>query len=217
MITLNFGLFWAGKKLSFLRYLTFKTLREFHPTSRIELFWSNEYTGHGYSWNREKQDFENDAVVVDYMDKLKKINVEIVSCDIFKRYPPNYQSDFFRWWYLYNHGGFYLDNDQIILKPFDSLPLDNDMIYCSYGNYCPVGVIGAEKGSKNIKKIMKFLPSRYNPNDYNSLGPWMMRDVLGHLDSSRMYNAPQKFFYPIPFSDGIVSVYEGKFNIPKES
>jgi len=217
MISLNFGLFWAGKSLSYLRFLTFKTLRHFHPDAKIQLFLSKEYKQDGFKWGREKQDFEGGIIGIDYLDKLKDLNVEIVPCDIFKRYPPNYQSDFFRWWYLFNFGGFYLDNDQIILKSFQTLPLDKEMIYCSYGNYSPVGVIGAEKGSKSTHTIMRALPSKYNPNDYNSLGPWMMRDMISHLDKNRLFNAPQQYFYPIPFSDLIISVYEGKFNIPKTS
>lgn len=218
MIDLNFGLFWAGSNLSYLRYLTFKSLRHFHPHSRIQLYKATQFERGRHRWNREKQEFENpQAIQTDYTHKLKALGVEIITFDFFAQYPPNYQSDFFRWWYLYNHGGFYLDTDQIILKSFDKLPLDNRMIYSSYGGYDPVGVIGAERKDGNIKKIMNALPKHYNPNDYNSLGPWMMRDMLKKLNLDRCFNAPQRYFYPIPISDYMVKAFRGEFEIPNKS
>jgi len=216
MIDLNFGLWWSGSKLSYLRYLTFKTLRHFHPHSRIQLFIGNKFKTEGHNWNREQQEFESDnRIKVDYIDKLKDLDVEIKRVDFFPTFAPNYQSDFFRWWYLKTFGGFYLDTDQIVLKSFDTLPLkDHKIIYCSYGNYSPVGIIGATKDSKTVDYITKMLPKHYNPNDYNSLGPWMFRSVLQTFKTDEGYNAPAKYFYPIPFSDHIPKVYSGEFEIP---
>jgi hypothetical protein len=69
----------------------------------------------------------------DYFDQLSKLNVNIIETERFDGYAPNFQSDFFRWWWLGEFGGFYLDTDQLILKPFSGLDLDSHFIYSSYG------------------------------------------------------------------------------------
>ena len=97
MIDLKFGLFWSGAPLSYLRYLTFKTLRHYHPDSEIELYVSEEYVKEGFSWNIEKQDFLYEGENKDYMDQLGDLNVKIIKTEQFSKYPPNFASDFFRW------------------------------------------------------------------------------------------------------------------------
>jgi mannosyltransferase OCH1-like enzyme len=222
MINLNFGLFWSGGPLSYLRYMTFKSLRHFHPHSRIQLFVANKCSNENYQWLREKQDFESKKETKDYIDALDDLNVEVVRADLFPQYPPNYQSDFFRWWFLYNNGGFYLDTDQIILKSFETLPLKSSVIYCKYQNpqcgvYTPVGVIGAQKKHKLIKYIMEVLPKYYDSNDYNSLGPWMFRSVMNSAQVSNSFNAPKEYFYPASNSDYCVKLYDGSFEVGEDS
>ena len=215
MIDLKFGLFWSGSKLSYLRYLTFKTLRHFHPESEIELFISDTCKKDGYKWSCEKQDFEEDIDGDDYTERLADIDVKVIRGDFFGQYPPNFQSDFFRWWWLKNNGGFYLDTDQIILKSFSELPLDNDLIYSGYvarscGFYTPVGCIGASKASEMVEWIMQLLPQFYNPDNYNSLGPFMFRDMLrSRRWKDKMYNAHPSIFYPVPDSYLVPHIYDG--------
>lgn len=215
-IPLQFGLFWSGSNLSYLRYLTFKTLRNFHPDSKISLFTSNKFKKDGYSWANEKQDFETN-VSTDCMDMLSDLDVEISEMEDFGQYPPNFQSDFFRWWFLQKYGGFYLDTDQIILKSFEGLPLYKNLIYSAYGPYYPVGVIGASTESRVVKRVNKVISNHYNPNDYNSLGPWMFRDVMQGMKNKEGYNAPPHIFYPINFSYDVNKIYSGKFEIPSGS
>ena len=221
MIPLKFGLFHSGCPLSYLRYMTFKTLRFFHPNEEIELYVSNKFKKTGYKWNREHQDFETN-IDKDYLDQLGDLNVKIVEGDFFEQYPPNYQSDFFRWWWLRNNGGFYLDTDQICLKNCGDLPLDKEFIYCKYfnpqcGDYCAAGVIGADKNSNIVEYITKVIQKYYNPNDYNSLGPWMLRSVLEGARLTNSFNAPRKYFYPIPYSDLVGRIFSGKADISSKS
>lgn len=225
MIPLNFGLFWSGSKLSYLRYLTFKSLRHFHPIAQIRLYMSTKCNKKGYKWYREKQDFENDKFEKDYIEELPKLNVEIIKIDMFGQYAPNYQSDLCRYFMLNRDSGFYLDTDQIILKSFETLPLDKDFIYSHYynpqinGEYYPVGVLGACKDSKLIRHIMDLLPKYHNSGDYNSLGPNAISNILGpnpHL-LKNSFNAPSRYFYPISNSDEVYKAYQGRFKIPEDS
>jgi len=223
VINLKFGLFWSGSKLSYLRYLTFKTLRHFHPEAEIELYIAEKAKKDGYTWTCEKQDFEEEIKGDDYIEKLKPLNIKVFKGNFFEQYPPNFQSDFFRYWYLKNNGGFYLDTDQIILKSFKDLPLDNDLIYSGYaakscGYYTPVGCIGASKDSEIVDWVMKLLPQFYNINNYNSLGPFMFRDMLNARKwKDKMFNAPSNYFYPIPDSYLVTHIYDGTLKIPEES
>lgn len=224
MINLNFALWWSGSKLSFLRYLTFKSLRHFHPNSKIQLYLGTKCNNKGYEWlGGEKQDFETEIQGKDYIEELEDLNVEIIETEMFGEYPSNYQSDIFRWWYLKNNGGWYLDTDQIILKSFKTLPLDCDLICSIYkavscGIYSPVGCIGADKNSELVEWIDKLLPQYYEPDNYNSLGPFMFRSVIGMRKwKDKIVNAPSNIFYPVPESYLVSSIYDGSFEIPNES
>jgi len=216
VITLNFGLFWSGSKLSNLRYLTFKTLRHFHPDAPIQLYIADECKKDGYEWRDEKQDFETELEGKDYIEELDDLNVEIIHTDMFSEYAPNYQSDFFRWWYLKENGGWYLDTDQIILKSFDTLPLDCDLMCSIYpakscGTYTPVGCIGASKDSEVVEWIDKLLPQYYDPNNYNSAGPFMFRSIINMRKwKDKIVNAPPVIFYPVPESMYVSKIYEGE-------
>jgi len=228
MIPLNFGLFWSGENLSYLRYLTFKTLRHFHPHDRIRLFLSKKYTKN-VKWNREKQDFQNKANdSKDYLPELDKIGVETVKdFDMFYDLPPNYASDVFRYWFLRNHGGgIYLDCDQIILQSFTKLPLEtNGFIYCGYEGYYPVGVLCGSDNHPIVRIMDKNIRKHINLNNYNSAGPYAMAQLMNVIKEKKLekemlldsLNVPSICFYPVKYSDQIVAVYEGKFNIPKES
>ena len=223
MIPLKFGLFWSGAPLSYLRYLTFKTLRYWHPESEIELYVSKTFKKDGFKWRDEKQDFEHpEQIDKDYLGELKSLNVKIIEGNFFSQYPSNYQSDLFRWHWLLNNSGFYLDTDQIILKSFETLPLDNNLIYSAYsaqscGFYSPVGVIGADN-SEMVNWIHELLPQFYVKDNYNSMGPFMFRAILGSRPwKDKMFNAPSNYFYPIPESQYVGAVYSGDFKIPEES
>ena len=206
--------------------MTFVSLRKHHPDSEIELYVS-EKSDKKISWGNEAQDFQTKGSGKCYLDKLEDLDVKVIRREMFPTYAPNYQSDLFRWWWLNKNGGFYLDTDQIILKPFNTLPLEYDLIYSMYqakscGVYSPVGVIGANKGCKAVKDIIKKMPECYKPNDYNSLGPFMFRELyFKNRDKwdkeNRLFNSPPHFFYPVPESGYMSRVYESPMHITGDS
>ena len=157
------------------------------------------------------------------MDELGDLNVEIIHTDMFSEYASNYQSDFFRWWYLKENGGWYLDTDQIILKSFETLPLDCNLICSIYpakscGTYTPVGCIGASKDSEVVEWIDRLLPQYYDPNNYNSAGPFMFRSVIQMRKwKDKIVNAPPVIFYPVPESYLVPSIYDGSLELTENS
>jgi hypothetical protein len=202
------------------------SLRRFHPNAEIELYLSKK-SDNNATWGIEEQDFQKKSSGKCYLDELRHLNIKVIEKDLFPTYAPNYQSDFFRWWWLYHNGGFYLDTDQIILRDFNELPLEADLIYSMYrakscGLYSPVGVIGAKKGCPIVKQIMDEMGGLYNPKDYNSIGPFMFRDLfLKNRDRWErehvVYNAPPNWFYPVAESYMVNSLYDSELHFAQES
>jgi len=218
MIDLRFGLFWCGGKISYLRYLTFKSLRKFHPDSQIDLYVSKNGNKSIHNWGAEQQDFEKDESQKDYLDDIRELDVNVHEIEYFghPNYCPIYQADLFRWWWLYYFGGFYLDTDQIILKSFEDLPLDNEFIYSRYqepqcGDYLPTGVLGLQKGSDIGKIAMDNVPASYSPDNYNSSGPFFMRSLIININKDDAFNAPSDYFYPVASSSEVDKIYKGDF------
>lgn len=221
-IPLKFGLFWAGANLSYLRYLTFKSLRHFHPDSEIHLCVSDGYDKNVHKWGDEKQDFESSNQGIDYLGRLPDLGVTIEHVDyvLSQKLCPILQADIFRWVWMRDNGGFYLDTDQIITKSFSSLPLDgmeficSRYVECQCGDYCPVGVLGMEKGSPISEEAIQMVMKSYRHNNYNSSGPFMMRSLLDSVNLSRSFNAPSYCFYPVDSSSKVDQIYSGKFSLP---
>ena len=226
MILLNFGLFWCGAKLSYLRYLTFKTLRHFHPRSRIQLFISSRFRSEVVDGNPPQEYSHKNLVSKDYIRNLRDLNVEVVPYNVSSnpdKYFPYQQADIFRWMFLRNYGGVYLDPDQIILRSFNSIPIKNckfmysdykiDSPYAVGKRFCPIGVLGASTDSKVVAYMNKNILSYYNSNNYDAMGVSMMRDVLGKVDLSESFNAPANYFYPAPICDRMQGVYDGTLEI----
>jgi len=226
MIELEFSLFWCGGNISYLRYLTFKTLRHFHPDSVIKLYVSKQYNKHIHNWDIEKQDFETE-ITQDYKANIAQLGVKIIEMDYFGS--PDFcairQADMFRFWSLYHFGGFYLDTDQLILKSFNTLPLNKNLIYSQFSNvdrsrYAPTGVIGCAKGDPIAKIAMKIVNDTYTHEVYNSSGPIAWETVLEEVNKSEhpeYSNVPEECFYPINCSSDIGKVYNGSYIIPKPS
>jgi len=229
MINLNFGLWWSGAPLSYLRYLTFKSLRHFHPHSRIQLYMSPKFKVGNMDMvtTDNPQEFVRpDSVKEDYLPKVDELDVEIVHSNAFQKFAPNHQSDLFRWYFLKEHGGFYLDTDQIIVRSFKSLPLKKEFIYSSYdvdspyaldNHYTPVGVMGATRGSKVIKDIANRIFEYYDESNYNSIGPWMLNERLNDLDLGSSFNAPSSYFYPAPICNFTDGIYDGSLEINEDA
>jgi len=229
MIPLNFGLLWsANTKMSYLRYLTLKTLRYFHPHSRIMLYIASSYKKIK-SGNIGDQEYRNsEGITKDYIGELEKIGVEIIPLRLFGDMEPNFISDMFRYWYLKQYSGYYLDTDQIILRSFHTLPLKrhHKFVYSDYdvvskfawdNHFCPVGVLGAMKDSKILRYVSEHIMDYYNADDYSSIGPLMMYNVLQKVDKTEAFNAPSCYFYPAPICDYMKKVFSGDLMLTKDN
>ncbi|MBD3407209.1 MAG: hypothetical protein GF411_13905 [Candidatus Lokiarchaeota archaeon] len=218
MIPKKLFLFWSGHTMSYLRYLTFVTARHFHPDWEINFYVTDDFTT--MKWCHEAQDFQNEDRD-NYLEQAKTL------CDHVRPYKhhedkaPNFQSDFFRWHVMEEYGGWYLDTDQIILKPFDDL-CSYQFVYSFYEANGPVGVLGAEPKLRICNYVRETMNKRYKPSNYNSIGPQMWINVMKEIGKSKWFGDinslnSKHMFYPVPYSHGVHKIYDGSFEIPKSS
>ena len=107
-----------------------------------------------------------------------------------------------------------MDTDQIILRSFEDLPRDYELIYSCYkavscGIYAPVGCIGANR-PHIVDFTYDIMHKFYDKNNYNSLGPFMFVYVLNMKPWGNIINLEPAYFYPIPESYLVQDIYKGK-------
>lgn len=72
--------------------------------------------------------------------------------------------DYYRWKFLYEYGGIYLDTDVIVNKPFDSLLSNHAFIGYMYPSYLGTAILGAEKNSTFAKKMLNMYENGAYPD-----------------------------------------------------
>ena len=217
MIPKTFHLFWGHGPLSYLRYLTIKTLRHHHPDWQI-ILWRGGGSAKA-SWEYEQQDFNANDNRKNYWHHACRLADDVRVWENHLMDAPNYQSDFFRWDILNRYGGWYMDFDQIILKPFDDLP-EAEFVYAQYNLkhlYAPVGVLGSTQGHPTTDQANYLLSQCYNVKDYGSIGPALFGRLLGEYGEPKNGFNSGVLFYAVPYSSGINALYDGSFVCPETS
>ena len=72
-----------------------------------------------------------------------------------------------------------------------------------------------KKGSDIGMIAMKIVPKAYSPYNYNSSGPFAMREIIKYVKDDS-FNAPKEYFYPVCSSKDVDKIYNGEFEIPEE-
>lgn len=103
-----------------------------------------------------------------------------------------FASDYARLWALYKYGGIYLDTDMELLRPLDSL-INNQ---CFFGKeddvHISAGIIGAQKGSRLIKRIMRF----YEENRGAYINIPMVLTSIVDCNDKHVVIYDKSYFYP---------------------
>lgn len=217
MIPKIFHLIWHEGPISYLRYLTFLTLRKCHPHWIIKLHINKQYDIKE-SWGYEQQDFQS-ACAKDYMPSVKSLVDQVVEHDKYSEFTPIVQSDFLRLDLLLTEGGFYLDTDQIIIKPFDDF-IAYDYVYAYYVHnnfpYAPNGVLGAAPNLQFLDLVASRIRRHVNQNDYNSTGPNLFKSVYDEMEKTNnpIFKNINKLnthdlFYSLPLSFEVGTIYDG--------
>lgn len=188
MIPKRMYFYWGGSAMSWMRYMTLYSFRKMNPGWEMVLCVSNNEID---SWVLpEKQDFLN-YNGVDYFDRIPELNVTLENVqfpdgfkDKFKVISPIHESDLYRYYKLYNDGGFYSDMDVLYFRSMDSvynkisLYKSNTVLYQCTG-YVAIGFLGAAKGNLFYKDLMMSAPNMHNYNAYQSYGVELIYKFFG--------------------------------------
>jgi hypothetical protein len=146
-----------------------------------------------------------------------------------------HKADALRQYLMYTYGGLWLDMDILTVKPLSALGADADTdIGLSFtpfrnkrrgrGGYYSTGAVFASPQTDFYKALMRGLRGQYDPQDYQSLGPYLIRGMYPGIENIKkrhpalkVFNIPMGAFYPYHYRD-LVSLYEqgdGNFTGPE--
>jgi hypothetical protein len=210
--------FWGGvKPLPFFNFLSILTFRHWHPDWDITLFRSSGDIENP-SWGSGEQDFIYSGP--DYMEEAKKIANQTYYVDFAKIGFSNnihavHKSDILRNFLLFTNKGLWVDIDTFWLKSIESLHLENFDVSVvlhpnRFASKVPVHSTGViySSGNRFFGDIFNCLAQKYNPNEYQSVGPKVLNELFPSFELIKvMYsdlkitNLPYHIFYPYHYSE----------------
>jgi len=144
------------------------------------------------SWESHEQKYEIECE--DYLEKIKKLPVEIIPFDFEDIGVPNnisevYKSDFLRWYLLSTAGGLWSDMDILYFKPMNSLEfntpenanVDTGVCIGSYGH--SIGFMLASRDNLYYRYIWQRTKPAWNPNNYQSIGSILSNRIFPTIDA----------------------------------
>ena len=190
--------FWAGDKLSWMRYMTVYSFRKLNPDWKIRII-SSTNIFKDKPWDcHNVQDFmwykgEN------YFPLLDSLDVEIIKWELddpFKSngskktdLSPPHKCDFLEWKTLTCDGGFFSDFDILYVKPIDNLyntlselRIDTGLCYSTLPNmqfkFFSIGFMCSASGNQFYSDLYQWTFKSYDPKQYQSTGVFSMYSML---------------------------------------
>lgn len=163
MIPKRMFFYWDKPYFSWMRYMTLYSFRKMNPDWEMVLCLSVDKE---WDLNGDHQrDFSN-YKGPNYFDKITELNVIIEDAEFpkelansFKMITPIHYSDLYRYYRLYNDGGFYSDMDVLYFRSMSNIydkimqSEANTVVYaCS--DYIAIGLLGADKGNEFYKELV---------------------------------------------------------------
>ncbi len=173
--------FWSGDNFPWVRYITLYTFKKLNPDWEVILLYDGNLN------NLNKNGFE----------LLNNINLTIIKASL----PPEilkkinnlkleHKSDLYRYYYLYESGGFYCDTDVLFFRPikdfYDTVVRENydTIIHKHLNNTLTIGLLGASKHNKYFGDLLNFgvnhIDNKTNDN-YQSMGVLLIYKMLGRV------------------------------------
>lgn len=213
MINKTMMFYWGcNKPLSYMRYLSIRSFALLNPDWEVVVTVPNKPNmNNNFEWIKEgtkEQQSSNPTeehlqLFITNKTKLPNITINV--------YDPNelmfgdadeiHRSDRYRYWWMFNNGGFYSDTDILYIKPMsvitDNIPDDAKAYLCpnKWQNYQPIGFLGCEKGSKTFEKTFK-LSSEVIYKGYQSCGRYVLEEALA-MNQEKTYDMPYESVYPV--------------------
>lgn len=167
--TANF--FWAGSKLSWLRYMTLYSFRHYHPDWQMLLYRS---TGESIvkSWQSHEMQDSDAYTGPDYTPRLASLNITLEDyAPPFPKLAPAHASDFFQWELLSTKGGFYFDMDILFVRPLPYVRLINqDAVFCLSNGFMTIGMFASSPHCRLFMDIQSSAENNFTPGKYQCTG-----------------------------------------------
>ena len=187
-------LYWAGPKLSFLRYLTVFTLSKYNPDYEIRVYLDSNKSEKLKVWNSfeysELYDGEHNYLSkLKYLKNVKVLPVPDLGC--FKNYSEIHRSDIIRIKLLYDVGGIWSDFDIIYIKPLSYLiknqpPYSNikdfDTYICNLNAVYYIGFMAASKNNNYFAYLIcKIKSDNIKPDSYQCFGNNLYKKYMNDI------------------------------------
>lgn len=191
MINKTLYLYWGGRKLSWLRYLTVVSFAKRNPGWKIKVYYPTRPTI-GNSWSTDEQIVQYEGL--DWFDHLpvyaETIPLDMQDLGFSNDLTEVHKSDIFRLWVLSEFGGLYSDFDIIYTKPMPKLT-ERLYHYHKDGHYA-IGLLAAPKGDKLYKELLNY--AKQAPTDkYQAFGATLWDKVTEQPPEG--LNMPQELVY----------------------
>ena len=186
MIPKQVFLFWSGRAMSWLRYLTIRSLRAHNPDWTIVLYLcSHPQAGRTKPWStNEKQDFfkydgpDHSRDAYDLVDRIENWQARLGD-----QSNPVAESDVFQWSIVSECGGYYSDMDILWIAPLDRIHAEHgssDAVFC-FGNWeLTIGFFGANRGCQIVRRAAIHAKRIFDPAKYQSCGSEALAKAIGY-------------------------------------
>lgn len=163
------------------------------------------------SWKEKLPDYE---FILWNFDKFD-INSSLWVKQAFENKKYAFAADYIRLYAVYNFGGFYMDMDIEVLKPFDDL-LDKDLAlaYENDNGGIEAGCFGAEKNNPIIKKCLEYYTGRSFIKTDGSFDMLVLPQIMAKYCKNAGLDIKDKFFFTCKsFETGIVSTKPHSYTV----
>jgi mannosyltransferase OCH1-like enzyme len=202
-------IYWGGKKLSYLRYLTLASFRYYNPDWEIILYRPIVETI-GTPWITKEQKYAENYE--DWLGNIDSLKVTVKEIDFnaigFTNSASSvHKSDYLRWILLSDIGGLWADMDILFTKSMDDLyfnlpefaGINNVYCICSYGH--SIGFLMGGQGNNYYKKIKEESIAEYKKEKYQCIGSTLCNKIFPTPASIRKvdptaYNLSMDVVYP---------------------
>jgi len=165
---------------------------------------------HMLSWKEKLLDYEFILWNFDRFDK----NSSLWVAQAFDNKKYAFAADYIRLYAVYNYGGFYMDMDIEVLKPFDDL-LDNQIILAYEDEEqtgIEAGIFGAEKNNPIIKKCLEYYSGKSFIQEDGSFDTLVLPKIMiKYCKNIEIYN--HFFFTCKSFKTGIITTNQNSYTI----
>ncbi len=238
--------YWGSKKMSFLRYLTIYSFKKLNPDWSVHLYVPKNISEEN-TWKTKGGDNHHKIDNLEYNGEdyfqrlLDDVAVKVIKVNFSKTFltsnaPEPHKSDLLTWQVLSSKGGLWCDMDIIFRKSLTHLDINSpknsnaaaDTLVCydyrlreSDGSPTkPIGFLMSAKNNPFYKKHIIESARSYQPNQYQSIGTYVVKrvsntfeDCIKRFPKNKFVNIDPASVYHFHFQK-LDEIYDKTVEIP---